>query len=261
MYRSVAVAVVAAAVVALAVLLFRTSGEADVAAPPPVVVAEKEPPETKPEAAAVGADVVAEQPAAHTTAPCAGCLDERAVLDVAGAFLASVMPDHLGIRGERYLVSVPDDVDPGDAASVRRFLRDLRHSPRPALPAGLVDAPRTNPFGMSLNFQSGLVDRGWSLSEALETWIVWIQIGWRDYDSVERLVERGELPEVALSWPPLKRETYIFLNGRTGEITSVIGIQGNLRRVDPRGTHLFVPGRDEARKRAAGWFAQNRTEP
>ena len=52
--------VVAVAVVALAVLLFRTSGEADVAAPP-VVVAEKEPPETKPEAAAVGAEVVAEQ--------------------------------------------------------------------------------------------------------------------------------------------------------------------------------------------------------
>ena len=257
MYRSVAVV----AVVALPVLLFRTSGEAGVAVPPPVVVADREPPETKPEAVAVGTEVVAEQPVAPATAPCAGCLDERAVLDVAGAFLASAMPEHLGIRVERYLVSVPDDVDPVDAASVRRFFRDLRRSPRPALPAGLVDAPRTNPFGMSLNFQSGLVDRGWSLSEALETWIVWIQIGWWSYDSVERLVERGKLPEVALSWPPLKRETYIFLNARTGEITSVIGIQGHLQRVDAQGTHLFVPGRDEASKRAAGWFARNRTEP
>ena len=261
MFRSVAVAVAVVAVVTLAVLLLRTSGEADVTAPPPVVVAEKEPPETKSEttsrAAAVGPDVVAEQPAAPTTAPCAGCLDERAVLDVAGAFLAFVMPDHLGIRAERYLVSVPDDVDPDDVVSVSKFLRDLRLSRRPAaLPAGLVDAPRSNPFGISVDFHSGLAGRGWSLSEALETWIVWIQIGWRSYATVERLVERGELPEVALSWPPLKRETYIFLNARTGEITSAIGLRGHLGRVDPRRTNLFIPGRDEARKRAAAWFAR-----
>ena len=95
----------------------------------------------EPEAVAVGTELVAEQPVAPATAPCAGCLDEQAVLDVAGVFLASAMPEHLGIRVERYLVSVPDDVDPGDAASVRRFFRDLRRSPRPALPAGLVDAP------------------------------------------------------------------------------------------------------------------------
>lgn len=64
----------------------------------------------------------------------------------------------------------------------------------------------------------------------------------------------------ALSWPPLKLEQYILLNAKTGEITSVEGMRWHLRSVDPPGTHLFVPGRDEARKRAAAWFDRNAAE-
>ena len=28
----------------------------------------------------------------------------------------------------------------------------------------------------------------------------------------------GDLPEVALSWPPIKQEAYVAVDGRTGEI-------------------------------------------
>lgn len=264
-FRTIAVAVVAVVVAAaLAVLLFRTPGGLDAAAPTPATPAEKEQPETEPRAPALpgatGREVVAEEPvAASGTAPCAGCLDEPAVLEVAEAFLFYVLPDHLGIRAERYLASVPDDIDLGDRKAISDFSRKLRHLRRPALPAGLVGAPRINPFGTSVRFGSN-VNRGWSFSEELETWIVWVQFGWRSHASVASLVERGELPEVALSWPPLKREMYILVNARTGEITSVEGImRGHLRNVDPTGTDLFVPGRDAARKRAAAWFARNRS--
>ena len=245
----VAVAVVAVAMTALAVLLFRPPGEEDGAAapPPPAAVPERGLPGTEPEAPAlpvvVAPEVVAEEPAAApTTAPCAGCLDERAVLDVAGGFLFHVMPDHLGVRAERYLVSIPPD---------NADLEQMLDAPQPGLPPGLVDAPRISLFGMS-------VRRLGSPSEALETWIVWIQTGWQSYSTLESLIERGDLPEVARSWPPLKRERYVLVNARTGEITSVDGIRRHLERVDPRGTNLFVPGREEARKRAAAWFAAHR---
>ena len=238
-------AIVMLAVAAVAALLFRSAGEAEEGAPipPPPALPHSELPATKPQAhlpATVVSDVVANQAnPVHTAAPCAGCLDEQAVLDVAGGYLFYVMPDHLGTRAERYIVSIP----PNDEE-----LEQILDTPRPALPPGLLNAPPISPFGMN-------VQRPGSPSEALETWIIWIQTGWQSRSTLESLVERDELPEVALSWPPLKREHYLLVNARTGELTSVEGILGHLDKVDPRGMNLHVLGREEARKRAAAWFA------
>lgn len=243
--RPVAAAVVAVAMAVLAVMLFRPPGrESEGVALPPAAVPEGELPSTEPEAPApavvVAPEVVADEPgAARTPAPCAGCLDEQAVLDVAATYLLYVMPDYLGIRAEPYAVSIPPDTPYEDG--------DKR---RPLLPPGLVDAPP--------NFSLGASMPRLTPSEEAETWIVWVQTGWVGYLTLESLIEEGRLPEMALSWPPLKRERHILVNARTGEITSIDGIRKYVERVDPRGTNLSVPGREEARKRAAAWFAAHR---
>ena len=237
MFWPVAAVTVAVAVAVLATLPFRSPGEAQSAVPTRSALTGRELPQTEPEAppslVAIAPEVGAERSgAARTTAPCADCLDERAVLDVVKGYLWYVMPDYLGVRAERYLVSIPPD-----EADLERML----DAPRPGLPSGLADAPRISPFAMS-------VPRLGSPSEALETWIVWVQTGWQSYSALESLVERGRLPEVARSWPPLKRERYILVNARTGEISSVGGIRRHLKSVDPRGMNLSVLGREEARK-------------
>ena len=170
---------------------------------------------------------------------CAGCLHERAVLDVVETYLRHLDPAAY-LQGEIWAQPLADVV----GKSNRRL---------PELPEGLLEAPHSNPFGMKV-FPARY--------PAETTWLVWIQTGWiphahiaarirtvtkttigdiRANDPVEfaalqaALEEKlpagvvltddaviesvhGDLPDVALSWPPIKTEVYVAVDSRTGEI-------------------------------------------
>lgn len=238
--RTAAIATLLVATVAAvaAALLFR-SGESDGDRPPVPVTTARLPTLPVPldrDTPAVGVPGAVEPSAVVPAVQlCEGCLDERGVLDVAEGFLFYVMPDHLGIRAVPYSVEYPPDVPPEDTGL------------RPLLPPGLVDAPPRFSFGGGVPAPPAKE----------ETWIVWIQTGWVPYERVEHHIESGDLPDVARSWPPVKEEREILVNARTGEILPT-GITGHIRRVDHDTTNLFLPGVEEARKRAAAWFAAHR---
>lgn len=228
----------AAAVVAA--LLFRASEPGGKPTPPtPVMERAHVPVAPVPETVDVPEPVADDVAAATGTALCAGCLDKQGVLDVAEGFLFYVLPNHLGLRAVPYSVEYPPDFPPEDLGL------------RPLLPPGLVDAPPHFSFGGGVP----------APPDEKEAWIVWVHTGWVPYSRVEQHIERGDLPEVARSWPPVKEEREIVVNARTGEITSILGMSGRIRMVDPDGTNLFLPGLEEARRRAAAWFAANRPVP
>lgn len=237
------------AVAAVVVALLLPSGESD-GGTPPVPVTERAPlsvvPVPEPPAVDVpeppAADVrgAAAEPGVVVPAPlCEGCLDEQGVLDVAEGLLSYIMPNHLSVRAVPYATEYPPGANP-------------LHG-RPLLTAGLVDAPPDFSMGKLI---VGRVD---AAKDEAETWIVWVQTGWLPYAKLEDYIERGELPEVARSWPPLKEETYVLINARTGELTGLSDAVLHLRDVDPTGTNLILPGIEEATKRAEAWFAANRT--
>lgn len=239
-FRKTAVAVIVAITATVVAALLLRSGESDGETPPAPVterarlpaVPVREPPAFDVPGAVAGPSVL--------PAPlCEGCLDEQGVLDVAEGLLFYVLPDHLGLRAVPYAVEFPPDADAPSDDSGRR----------PLLPPGLVDAPPHFSFGHTVV--------GIPSEDAKDIWIVWVQTGWVPYSTLENHIERGDLPEIARSWPPLKEERAIVVHAGTGEIMSVGGITSHILSVDPTGTNLFVPGIEEARKRAAAWFAAN----
>ena len=129
---------------------------------------------------------------------CDGCLTERAVLDVVETYLRHLDPVYL--HGEIWAHPLTD-VAPETPGSVDGL---------PKLPPGLLDAPEYNPMGVSIDTRRYPVET---------TWIVWIQTGWVPNQGIEQRVSSGDLPEVALSWPPIKEETFVAVDGRTGEIS------------------------------------------
>lgn len=170
------------------------------------------PPITPPTAVAAetgtrtGTDDPAAAPDPGDSAPCNGCLHERAVLDVGGTFLYHWGETYLDIRAEVY-ADIP-------------WLTPDRTSP--PLPEGLVDAPDDYPRGPHLPY---LVE-----AEAAETWVVWYQTGWMRHEILENRIETGALPPVAVSWPSLKIERYLLVNARTGEIDQGLPLVGRPRR-------------------------------
>lgn len=143
---------------------------------------------------------------------CDGCLAERAVLDVAETYLWHLDPVYL--QGEIWAHPLAD-IAPETPGLV---------DGQPKLPPGLLGAPEDSPFGMSIDTRDYPV---------ATTWIVWVQTGWTSYQAIENEIWAGTLPEVARSWPPIKKEVYVAVDALTGEIwpsgifhqTSSLGIQ------------------------------------
>lgn len=159
--------------------------------PPPVAVVEP------PRAAPPNDNSV---PAVEEARPalCHGCLTERAVLDVVETYLRHLDPVYL--HGEIWAHPLAD-IAPETPGHV---------DGQPKLPPGLLDAPEFNPMGKSIDTRRYPVET---------TWIVWVQTGWRSQQAIENQIVLGKLPEVALSWPPIKEETFVAVDGRTGEMS------------------------------------------
>ena len=166
---------------------------------------------------------------------CDGCLPERAVLDLVETYLRHLDPVHL--RGGIWAQPLAE-VDP--------------EKPQPKLPPGLIGAPEHNPFGIWIDTRRYPVETtwlvwlqtGWLPRKSIEQRIRRVDettIGEMraseplNFAALQASMEEkapgtvltddlvvqsssGVLPEVALSWPPIKRETYVAIDSRTGEL-------------------------------------------
>lgn len=161
---------------------------------------------------------------------CDGCLHERAVLDVVETYLRHLDPVllHGGIWAHPLA-----DVDP--------------ETPLPELPPGLLEAPEWNPFGKIIGTRRYPVET---------TWIVWLQTGWRSQQTIENQITLGRLPEVARSWPPIKKETYVAVDGRTGELFPDGIFSMTTAGLRPQHPPHYEAVLDAARERAARWLGE-----
>ena len=172
----------------------------------------------------------------NSPALCDGCLSEPAVLDVVETYLRHL--DFAYLHGEIWAQPFAG-VNPDEAL--------------PKLPPGLVGAPEHNPFGISL-VDTGRypvettwlvwIQTGWVPRHAIEQRIRTVTkttVGEMrtkehlNFAAVQAAMEEaaprmpltddvilkssgGDLPDIALSWPPIKEETYVAVDSRTGEI-------------------------------------------
>ena len=196
------------------------------AAFPPAAAVDVEPPAVEREPASVVVE--------HSPALCDGCLTERAVLDVVETYLRHLDPVYL--QGERW---------------AQPFAEVDTDKPQPNLPPGLEGAPESNPFGTHVFSYYPVettwlvwLQTGWVPHKSIEQLIRTVRettlgeirargIPETETARVEAALEaagmglsndlplqtiHGELPEVALSWPPIKKETYVAVDSRTGKI-------------------------------------------
>ena len=173
-------------------------------------------------------------------APCGGCLPEAGALDVAETFLYHMRRNYIDVRAELYSDIAARLEAAGQGPPHREYL--------PKLPPGLVDAPAD--YSMS---GRGLPE----VERPGETWVVWVQEGWYTGESLESYIsEDGPLPPAARSWPPLKWETYLLVDARTGEVDSRVMWRIGTRRyrdMDAYGDRA----RREAARRAEHWTAKS----
>ena len=143
-------------------------------------------------------------PSAGEAAPCAGCLDGAAARDVAEALVDAAGLVYQGVRVER-------------AHDLVWYTKERRWPPVPT--DGLLDAPEYFSFGPKLPMPPcrGVEDPN-CRGPREEWWIVWFHVGWRTPFEVELEILHGNLPELAVAWPPIKREEYVVVDARNGEI-------------------------------------------
>ena len=218
-------------------------------------------------------------------APCDGCLTERAVLDVVETYLRHLDPVHL--QGGLWAQPLAD-VAPEKPDQVHGL---------PKLPPELVEAPELNPFGVTVDTRRYPVETtwlvwlqtGWVPRRAIEQRIRRVRettigeertrarspVELAALDAtLEALQEElpgtvvgddfplrdssGDLPEVALSWPPIKKETYVAVDARTGELRP----DGIFRRtsigVRPEPPPHHERALELARERAVDWLRKAR---
>ena len=258
-------------VVALLALVPQDEATSDDA---PATAIESVPPEraTFPPPPAAKASPTLQAAEDHGRALCEACLPERAVLDVAKTYLRHLDPVYLQreIRAHP-LADVLPDVVPENFELIL-----------PELPADLVGAPAKNPFGMSIGYGSYPVDT---------TWFVWVHTGWVPREAIERRVglpgetvlgpeeadavvsgdvsirelvpgwQPGDhvrigrlLPDVALSWPPIKEEHDIAVDSRTGDVLDVSGYFVRRARAEDVDSKAHAEALELARVRADQWF-------
>ena len=269
----------AAATVAL-VLALREDAAPDIR-PPPVVQGDAfESPRLKRSTfPAPPPDAKAPPPPAedHGRSLCDGCLPEQAVLDVVETYLRHLDPVYL--QGEMWAQPLSDVATPRDRPRPERLVS------LPKLSPDLLGAPEHNPFGMSVDTWAYPLD---------STWLVWVQTGWVRRRVIEDMVgvnRRGTvimvsseeadalaagevtigelrpgvklgpdlqvgigLPEVALSWPPIKEEQYIAVDSRTGELRPDGIFQWTSGGVWPQYPPYYESVLAAARERADDWF-------
>ena len=177
--------------------------------------------------------VVVPPAAGGGSASCNGCLTERAVLDVVETYLRHLDPVYL--QGEIWAHPLAD-IAPETPGPVDGL---------PPLPPGLLEAPEFNPMGKSIDTRRYPVET---------TWIVWLQTGWRSQQAIESQITLGMLPEIARSWPPIKKETYVAVDARTGDL-----YPAGIFRLTSAGQWPPFPPHYEAvldatRERAAFWL-------
>ena len=212
---------------------------------------------------------------------CDGCLNERAVLDVVETYLRHLDPVYL--QGEIWAHPLAD-VAPDTPGPVDGL---------PPLPPGLPEAPEFNPMGMSIDTRRYPVETtwivwlqtGWVPQRAIEQRIRTVEettIGelratveelrahllpehipdlaaLDDLDDDVRVESTsGDLPEVALSWRPIKKQAFVAVDGRTGELRpdgifrlTSIGVQPEPPPHHGRALEL-------ARERAGHWLRKER---
>ena len=64
----------------------------------------------------------------------------------------------------------------------------------------------------------------------------------------------GDLPEVALSWPPIKKEVFVAVDGRTGEMSPDGIFRLTSQGLWPRHPAHYDAVLEATRARAARWF-------
>ena len=164
---------------------------------------------------------------------CAGCLSERAVLDVVETYLRHLDPVllHGGLWAHPLADVAPET--PGPVHGL------------PKLPPGLLEAPEFNPMGMTVDTREYPVET---------TWLVWVQTGWRSSRAIEQGISLGELPEVALSWPPIKKEVFVAVDGRTGKLYPHGIFNRTTAGLMPPYPQHYEAVLDATRERAARWL-------
>ena len=241
-----ATATVLGAAALLAALAFLPRGGVDTGAPAADTEATPVAPRLPPAAQANRAEPAtgtAQEAAGEEAAatPCEGCLDEPAALDVAETFLFHMRADYIDVRAELYA----DIAATLEAAG----LPPPHETWLPKLPPGLADAPA----GYSVSNRRLPEVPGWVSPDGEwtagpgETWVVWVQEGWFTGWSLEHLISIGDLPRAAASWPPLKWETYMLVDARSGAVYAAA--------MWPLGTPVYQDMRtygDRAREEAAG---------
>ena len=189
------------------------------------------------EPAAVPVEQLAE---ATPPAPCDGCLNEPGALDVAETFLYHMRAEYIDIRAELYSDIAARLEVAGLPPPHKTWL--------PKLPPGLVDAPVD--YSMSSRRLPEVERPG-------ETWVAWVQEGWFRGKTLESYIsEDGPLPPAAVSWPPLKWETYLLVDARSGAVDARIMFPpGTPSRKD---LHAYGDrARREAARRAEQWIAKD----
>ncbi|MCY3837834.1 MAG: hypothetical protein OXH09_04155 [Gammaproteobacteria bacterium] len=233
-------AAVAAAVAVMLALVARDDAPAQPAdsaraapAAPKAAFPPSPPPGAEPSPAAVADPAPAAGEEEGRPALCAGCLSERAVLDVVETYLRHLDPVllHGGLWAHPLADVAPET--PGPVYGL------------PKLPPGLLEAPEFNPMGMKVDTREYAVET---------TWIVWVQTGWVSPRAIEQGISLGELPEVALSWPPIKKEVFVAVDGRTGKLyPHGIFNRTTAGLMPPHPAH-YEAVLDATRERAASWF-------
>jgi len=170
----------------------------------------------------------------YKPAPCAGCLDERAALDVASTIL-------------NYARAIYPEFQPDIQAEIYADIPWLKTDPlrrlAPPLPAGLEGAPAHFSIGPHLPAMTE--------EERKKSWVIWFQYGWLHPGKLEELIASGKLPPVARSWPPLEQMLYIIIDATNGAWLDSYGWTGT--RLDDL-THWQL--HRAARERARYWLGE-----
>ena len=135
----------------------------------------------------------------HQHAPCPGCLDQAAVVDIAKFYLKQADVVYIGEPTAEILDDFPWRGGPGMRWSYRTDRPDPISDLRTVQYRGERDSGDKRTLSGSL------------------TWQIRYQTGWLAYDRIQELVDAGTLPLEALSWPLQKIQSSFVIHARTGE--------------------------------------------
>ena len=154
--------------------------------------------------------------ARQAAAPCEGCLDEQATVDVASEYLDNVGVDYIDVwveifedfpwRGDTELVWT---YQLGPHALPQRWFQP-QAAPPPLGPAPIEYVGELM-NGIRVPPADGQPDL---------TWRVWYQTGWVRVETIERHVDHGLLPLEALAWPPQRYAKSFLVHAQTGAIAA-----------------------------------------